>query len=396
MQPYGRTKRIDLVYIYGSDWDTVSLRVDDLARELSSRGFNTTIVCLSRAKLQRVGMRSRQGRHRSVPRLVRIANQVAFLVQLVLKYWLERAEPKIIITIDVPSGIGWIGWYAARVSRRRTSHVSWVMDLYRVTGAASLSVVDRIRASVEFAALKRCPETVTIGNCISSEIAVRTGRVPKVIEMWHEDINASPEMVEETRFNLSPRGMPIILYSGNARAIHPLDAFVRSVRFITAGTVQLVVVGAGSSFESARRISIDEDLQDIAFCDLVPYDELPALLLAASVHVVALSEPATGSCVPSKVYAAMSAGKPCLFLGDRRSQVSIDIQAAGCGFTVPTSEPAIVAREIQRMVADTAGLQRMAAASMEFHTKFRNPGVQGARWASYLASLQGRGMGGTG
>ena len=62
-----------------------------------------------------------------------------------------------------------------------------------------------------------------------------------------------------------------------------------------------------------------------------PIAELKYSLTAADVHVVSLGEGMVGIIHPCKVYGAMTAGRPILFLGPRPSHVSDLLEAARPG-----------------------------------------------------------------
>lgn len=120
-------------------------------------------------------------------------------------------------------------------------------------------------------------------------------------------------------------GRKIVLYSGGWGAPHDhqtfLDGYVRFCRSHPA------VSGVWLNTAAARAGLVARELRRLGLAcaqtSLVPLDELPAVLLAADVHLVTLSDAFVGYALPSKVYACIESGKPVLFIGSARSDVHL-------------------------------------------------------------------------
>ena len=66
----------------------------------------------------------------------------------------------------------------------------------------------------------------------------------------------------------------------------------------------------------------------------MPRDQLYASLTLADVHLISMRGEMTGLVVPGKLYGAMAAGRPTLFVGPEHCESADTIRQAGCGLTV--------------------------------------------------------------
>jgi len=119
---------------------------------------------------------------------------------------------------------------------------------------------------------------------------------------------------------------------------------------------------------------------------IAPVDEgrVSELLSMGGLHVVALDPRATGTCVPSKTYAAMAVARPVAFLGSERSQSALDVTAAGAGRVLDPADGKGLAAFIEELRCDPAagGYGRRA---LEFFLRERELSIAGRRWRQALS-----------
>jgi glycosyltransferase involved in cell wall biosynthesis len=162
------------------------------------------------------------------------------------------------------------------------------------------------------------------------------------------------------------------MYSGNLSPVHPLDTILQALRELRdePGLV-FVFIGAGG-----QRAAIEETIRRdrLGRVHLLPYQPLAELrysLSAADAHLVSMGNDMVGIVHPCKVYGAMAAARPLLYLGPRQSHIGEMVARFDLGWQVDHGNvPGAVAalREIAaapEQELSTRGLRGRAALTAE-------------------------------
>ena len=128
-----------------------------------------------------------------------------------------------------------------------------------------------------------------------------------------------------TQIPESLRDRKIILYSGNWGVAHDhltfVDGFEKFCRK-NPGLAGLWLNATGGRADQVESALKERDLPFVRTRP-VPLEQLPAVLLAADVHLITLVDNFVGYVLPSKVYACIASNKPILFIGSRNSDVHL-------------------------------------------------------------------------
>lgn len=112
-----------------------------------------------------------------------------------------------------------------------------------------------------------------------------------------------------------------ILYSGNIGAKQDWSFFVDFIESIKdVPNLQVIVVGEGA--EKKKLIDSLQNYNFVMHHNLVPYEDLPALLLSADLHVLFQKSDVIDTVMPSKLLGMMASGKPSIVTGNLKSEVS--------------------------------------------------------------------------
>jgi hypothetical protein len=76
-------------------------------------------------------------------------------------------------------------------------------------------------------------------------------------------------------------------------------------------------------------------LENVRFLPFQPMERLHRSLSAADLHLVTMQRALEGLVVPSKLYGALGAGRPALFLGPSGSEAARVIAENDCGTVLP-------------------------------------------------------------
>jgi glycosyltransferase involved in cell wall biosynthesis len=372
MNSRGSADRRDLVVLaYGyaaSPRDAVARVVEDLATELRSRGRRVTIIGIPPTRIVAAG-------GNAADKIRRLRSELRFLLSSVVFVLRRHREMRAFISVDVPSGLPFVGALARRMSRGRVRDIAWVMDLYRLTiqGGGHL---DTVRARLELSALRSSAKIITIGECMAAVLSDLTAKPVSVIPLWHRDMKVAVAPASNSPLRL--------LYSGSARDIHPLLPLVQAVG--GRDDVELQISGSGSEVERVRAYLANHPQRNVQVGGFVEEQNLASAYARADVHVVSLSEVATGTRVPSKVYAAMASGRGVLYLGSTSGQAARDVLNAGAGIVVETDAMTSMSAAITQLASNRARVVAYGTQARRFFDDERALAVGGARWADELVA----------
>ncbi|MDO5683258.1 MAG: glycosyltransferase [Propionibacteriaceae bacterium] len=374
--------------------DATARVVHELADRLRADGIATSVH----------GMDDRTHPHRVRPvtggwlaqvryALGKVRDQVAegrFIAETAVALRRQPDLPQVIVSVDYPTGIG-LAPVLARFRRRRRLHtISWVMDDFQdqKLQRAPWALEAHARRVVDQLALRQADTIVTIGSCMAQRISRQVHRTAEVIRVWADAPAGTPdpEAVAEVRrsWGATPE-TTVVLYSGHAAPHHPLGALVEAAAGLAdEDGVLFVVSGVGVEMERLRRAPEAAALPNWRFGRQVPKEQVDVLLAAGDVHVVSLAEDVTGTCVPSKTYAALARHKPVLYLGSIDGQAAQDVVAAGAGLVVPSDDPEAV-RQAVRQLADPTTREAMARGAAAWWPKNVSLGGVIDRWRAVVA-----------
>ncbi|MDP7187812.1 MAG: glycosyltransferase WbuB [Candidatus Poseidoniia archaeon] len=101
----------------------------------------------------------------------------------------------------------------------------------------------------------------------------------------------------------------VVLYAGNIGAKQGLELVIGTAkRYISRTEVKFFVVGAGAYVKQLQALSYDAGLTNIEFKPLQAWEDVPAMLSMADVHLVVQRKGAADSVLPSKLTNILSAG----------------------------------------------------------------------------------------
>jgi glycosyltransferase involved in cell wall biosynthesis len=162
-----------------------------------------------------------------------------------------------------------------------------------------------------------------------------------------------------TRHNLT--GKFIVMYSGNHSPSNPLTTILNAiVRLKAEPDIRFLFVGGGSAKRQVEDYIRNHELANAISLPYQPLADLKHCLSAADVHIVSLGEEMVGIIHPCKIYGAMAAARPILFLGPRPSHISDLLDQHDIGFQIRHGDVAGAVDAIRRFHGmSSAQLQSM-------------------------------------
>ena len=175
-----------------------------------------------------------------------------------------------------------------------------------------------------------------------------------------------------------------VLYSGNMGRCHDLETLLDAASLLRNEPVQFVCVGGG-----AQRKQFVEDIKMLGLDNFkfLPYQDkavLPYSLTACDLSLVAVSEEMADLVAPSKLYSALSAGRPIAVVCPQNSYLNDLIQDAECGATFKNGDGEGLAQFIRFLMNDAQQADLMGRSGRAYLTENFTPTVIASQYLRVL------------
>lgn len=132
----------------------------------------------------------------------------------------------------------------------------------------------------------------------------------------------------------------IILYSGNIGKKQGLEIIIEAaVRMQAQSSLKFVIVGDGASKNDLMKIARFQNLANVFFFPLQPYERLSDLLAFGDIHLVIQKGGAADTVLPSKVTGILSAGRNSIITAEPETGLGILVeQHPGIATLIPPED----------------------------------------------------------
>jgi glycosyltransferase involved in cell wall biosynthesis len=269
---------------------------------------------------------------------------------------LRIPSPDVLVTKTDPPMLKVLGPLLARWTGARTVH--WAQDLYPevaegVGVIAEGGLLARALRRLSTGALRGHDHVVAVGRCMRERLTEGRGLDPgrvSVTPNW-PPAAVRPVPRDENPFraehDLTDRF--VVMYSGNMGLAHPFDAVLDAAAALAdeRPEVRFLFVGEGPRKEELQAQVQRRGLPNVRFLPFQPRERLAESLGAADLHLVTMRPELEGLVVPSKLYGALGAGRPALFLGPTGSEAARVVAEHDCGAVLPEPSGAALADAIR-------------------------------------------------
>lgn len=179
-----------------------------------------------------------------------------------------------------------------------------------------------------------------------------------------------------------------VLYSGNLGRCHDLETILQTAICLRDEPIQFVCIGSGAKYKH-----LAEQIRDLQLTNmlLLPYQErevLPYSLTACDLSLVSVSPGMESLIAPSKLYSALSAGRPIAAICPAQSYLSPLIAEAGCGATFRNGDSLALAQFIKLLAADPQLAEEMGRAGRRYLTAHFTPWIIAKQYLRVLQKPQ--------
>lgn len=349
---------------YPPDPTAVGLQLADVAQEMATRGWQVDVLTARRGyddPTIKYPWRENCGNVR-IRRLPfssfgkssifhRLLGQFLFIFQVTL-YGVLRVKSftKILISTSPP-----IGPLAALLIKliRSTPIVYWVMDINPDQAIAlgkfsPRSLFSRALEKLNRLILHHSETVITLDQYMAKRLQSKK-EPPSPIEIippWPHQQHLTAIAHHENPFrqhhNLQDKFT--FMYSGNMSPASPVTAIIKAALLLTnQPDLIFIFIGGGEGKHELDKAIAERNPTNIISLPYQPIDQIKYSLSAADIHIVTMGKDMVGIIHPSKVYSAMTLGKPVFFLGPKRSHITELMKKSCFGWQQEDDDPTKIA-----------------------------------------------------
>jgi glycosyltransferase involved in cell wall biosynthesis len=300
-----------------------------------------------------------------------------------------------VVTLTTPPLIGLVGTFLKYL--RGSRHVYWSMDLHPDASLAlgrmsPKSLFVRCMSRLSRFIYRQADQVVVLGPYMADRIALKDVPPERIatIPVWSErdHVYPSPRASNPMRKALGLDNSFIAMYSGNLGLAHSFDEIIEAARRLRdRSDIVFLFVGEGPRLDEVKAARDREGLANIRLLDYVPRAQLQASLSLADVHLVSMRPEMTGIVVPGKLYGAMAAGRPSVFVGPEHCESADTIRDAGCGITLTPGDVDGLVAALLHLRTDPSLARRMGERGRSAFLVAHERKLCCAQWHVLLAEL---------
>ncbi|MDH6093569.1 glycosyltransferase family 4 protein [Anabaenopsis tanganyikae CS-531] len=157
-----------------------------------------------------------------------------------------------------------------------------------------------------------------------------------------------------------------VLYSGNMGRCHDIDTLLVAARELQHESVQFVCIGGGAKREELIAKAFELGLSNFTFLPYQDKEDLGYSLTAGDLSLVSVSPSSESLVLPSKLYSALSAGRPLAVVCSPYSSLRQIITEAECGSAFDHGDGQGLAEFIRLLQNNQTLAEQMGKAGREY------------------------------
>ncbi len=346
--------------------------LSDLARSFAREGWQVTVITTGPKALSERDGAVRVIRVKAVQNPSGVLAYFWILLKLLFAAMRLPATHLVVTMTDPPLLV-----LAGRILQvfKKNRHMHWCQDLYPdvlpALGSGFPRFIMRFVQNLARGAMQKADKVVVVGRCMAQHLGHDGFDKQQItfIPNWPDFELIRPEgEAEESRgiggdlpsghrsheeqLKYGPKFR--VLYAGNIGLAHPIDTIIGAAEILNAThpEIEFVFVGEGPRFDQIARERARRHIENIRLLPYQPVSRLKELMESGDLHLISMKEEAAGMVVPSKIYAAIAAHRPCLMVGPGMSETGLVITEFGAGSVVGQGDPQRLAEEIRQYRLD--------------------------------------------
>ena len=394
-----------LTQYYPPDYAATGQLIEELAVELGKQGLSVRVFtgqpgyafhshsAPAREYFQQlIVQRSRATRIWSKRIRGKALNGLIFCLRAGLHLLRTSSRGDILLLTTAPPFLPILGYLAKKLFG--LPYVCLVYDLYPDV-AVELNVVSRrhwlvrLWNTVNCHIWKQAQQIVVLSPSMKNRVAAKCPSLNDKITVIHNWADANwivPIAKQDNWFaqNFNLVDQFTVLYSGNMGRCHDMDTILNAAQLLQHDPILFVFIGNGAkreAFEAQTR------LLGLRNCRFLPYQDkqnLPYSLTSGDLSLVSISSGMEGLVAPSKLYAALAAGRPIAAICEPQSYLQALIAEAECGAAFSNGDAKGLAEFIQQLSTDDQLVKRMGEAGRRYLQSHFTPDRIAQEYSSVL------------
>jgi colanic acid biosynthesis glycosyl transferase WcaI len=286
--------------------------------------------------------------------LARVLHLLSFAISsfpLMMRQVMWR--PDLVITVAPAFVCAPVGLLAARLCGAQ----SWLhlqdfeVDLAFRMGLLRGTLLRRIVQRMERALLRRFDSVSTISSRMVEQLLIKGVELKKTLYFpnWVDIAHIRPSLPSSRyrqELGIAPEAQ-VVLFSGSLGGKQGLMVIPAVAKLLVARP-DIVFVVCGDGVMKPALEAAAQDLPNVRFLPLQPFERLGELLCLADIHLLPQSPNATDLVLPSKLSGMLASGRPVI--ATCRSGTELDVVVSQCGVVVPPQDPPALAAAIGELV----------------------------------------------
>ena len=203
-------------------------------------------------------------------------------------------------------------------------------------------------------------------------------------------VHRIPPSVDPDLFPVSPsqrNGVFRVLYAGTVGMSQGVGTLMDAAELLeNESGIEIVIAGDGAEGPELRRRLADGRFPNVRMVGRVPHERVPDLYADADAAVVLLRDrPLFRGALPTKMFEAMSAGRPVVL--SAAGEAAALVEEASCGVVVPPERPAELAAALRELAGNPSHAEGLGAAGRRAAEEQYSREIAIDRWYALLKEV---------
>jgi glycosyltransferase involved in cell wall biosynthesis len=315
----------------------------------------------------------------------RIVNHVSFASSALAT--MPASGPADAVIVETPPLL-LAGSSIAYARAKRAALIVNVSDMWP-DSAVALGTLRRPRMVSAARALEHaCYRSAAAIVCPTRGIEAALGE----LEQARGKVHRIPPSVDPELFPVSPQRQNDafrVLYAGTVGMSQGVGTLMDAAELLEGDTqIEIVIAGDGAEGPELRQRLAERELPNVKMLGRVPHERIPELYAEANAAVVLLRDkPLFQGALPTKMFEAMSAGRPLVL--SAAGEAAALVEEASCGVVVPPERPLELAAALTDLARDRERAGELGAAGRQAVVEGYSRESAFDRWYGLLTSLAG-------
>lgn len=279
---------------------------------------------------------------------------------------LKMKHHDVVITLTDPPMLVRIGGIYSAL--RKAKHIHWCHDLYPdLLPELGIKFPHWLQSSLNKSSrqsMKSSDTVVTISKCMARHLSM-TG-VPtehlNIIPNWSPTEVLKNNQTSQKRIsNTQPAERVIrddnpkfrVLYAGHIGRAHVINPLLDAAEKLQqCAEIEFTFVCQKYIHEKISLERNKRGLENIKLVPLQPMENIASIIESGDVHIVTMRNNVEGMLLPSKFYASLAVGRPVIFVGPTKNDISDMIKKYNMGAVISPNDPEALAQAIYDLRMD--------------------------------------------